>query len=265
MSGYRIAVLVPSRGRPHNIERLYSAIQDTAANPDQVFLAVRVDEDDPELTGYRKLSEDMIGAGGFGWDWGPRTRLAASWNEMARVLTSPGWPDDGQPFTHLALWGDDVLPETRGWDQRFVQRLAADGPGFVYGPDGIWDHTYDSTIRGQLVLPTACVMSVEIYRALGYVAPAPLVHLCIDVAWRDLGLATDSLFYERDVMIRHLHRLTGAPDDATYQEANDNPEQYRNDMSGIDVWKSTGDFQRAVNAIHAVRERWMATQVGGGV
>lgn len=239
MSAYQLDILVPSRGRPASIARLWRAIQDTATHPERIRLRVRLDDDDPP--DYPELP--VI------YTRGPRIRLAASWNEQARQAA-----DDGA--THLALWGDDNIPITQGWDRLLVERLDRDGPGFAYGRDGIWDGSYDTTIPRQLALPTACIMPIEVHRALGYVSPPGIVHLCIDVAWRDLGLACDALFYESGVMIRHFHRVAGAPDDQTYRDANDNREQHRGDNIAVTAWKVSADFERARAELSASRLAW---------
>jgi hypothetical protein len=96
-------------------------------------------------------------------------------------------------------------------------------------------------------------MSVEAYRALGWVSAPGLVHLCIDVAWRDVALAADCLFYEPSVFIRHFHRVSGAPDDQTYRDANDDREQRDGDGRALTRWKHSPDFERAVEALKAMR------------
>ncbi len=246
MSDYRLHVLVPSRGRPQNVERLLRAIAETAAAPDDVLLCVRLDDDDPVLDEYAEIDP------GSGWlytAYGPRIRLAASWNELAEGSLRDG-------ATHLALWGDDNIPVTHGWDRIFCETLRDHGPGWVYGRDGVWDHTYDRDIPGHLVLPTATVMSIELYRALGWVSPPGLTHLCIDVAWRDLGLAAGALHYRPDVFIRHLHRIAGARDDQTYRDANDNPEQVRGDSIAVAKWKNGRQFQHDLTVVREAREHW---------
>lgn len=240
---HQLDVLVPSRGRPFNIRRLWCAIQDTAAHPGHVRLRVRLDDDDPNAGQYDREREGLIVTSGS------RIRLAASWDELAQQAA-----DDGA--THLALWGDDNIPITPGWDLRFVERLERDGPGFAYGRDGVWDHTFDRDIAGHLVLPTATVWPVELYRALGWISPPGLTHLCIDLAWRDLGVAAGCLWFEPDVEIRHLHRVKGAPDDQTYRDANDDPAQVASDSAHLSVWRNGPRFAEDLVKVQALRDRW---------
>lgn len=254
MTDYRIDVLVPSRGRPSNVLRLMHAVSDTASAHSRVRLRVRLDDDDPENGSY---GDALRAHGGVIVTSGPRIRLAASWNEQAAEASADG-------ATHLALWGDDVIPVTQGWDLAFVERLERDGPGFAYGRDGIWDNTFNQQVPGHLVLPTACVMPVEVYRALGWVSPPGLIHLCIDLAWRDLGFATDSLFYEPGVLIRHLHRLVGAPNDQTYMDANDNSAQVTADSNAFNAWREGEGFRADMDRMHCLREAWLTERMSRG-
>lgn len=238
---YQLDVLVPSRGRPGSIARLWAAIRATAAHPERVRLLVRLDDDDPTADDYPLQNVDQVW-----YSCGPRIKLAASWNELARrALTADA--------THLALWGDDNVPLTPGWDQVFVDRLGRDGPGWVYGRDGIWDRKAHPGHPEHLILPTATVVSAELAEALGWVSPPGLTHLCIDVAWRDLGLACGALFFEPGVEIRHLHRMMGAPDDQTYRDANDDMQQKRADNIAVQAWRAGPDFARACAVVRDQR------------
>ncbi len=249
--GHRIAVLVPSRGRPENIERLYNVIQETAAEPHRVFLAVRVDEDDPARAGYQVLEQQLADAPGIGFEYGPRIRLAASWNEQA--VWAAGTESRG--FTHLAFWGDDVVPETQGWDLMFVRTLEDWGPGFAYGRDGVWDSNRWDEHPEHLVLPTAALCDVGTYRALGYVSPpGVLTHLCIDMVWRDVGMAAGALHYVPGVMLRHMHPIRGlAPYDITYAEANEGTQAAR-DHTAYPAWRNSDEFQAAVQRVGQYRD-----------
>ena len=238
---WQLSVLVPSRGRPGSIQRLWDAIGQTAERPEWIRLMVRLDDDDPMADNYPLRTMDRIW-----YSKGPRVRLAGSWNELARVAREHG-------ATHLALWGDDNIPLTQGWDRVLIERLRRDGPGWAYGCDGIWDNHRWREHPEHLILPTATVMSVELYEALGWVSPPGLTHLCIDVAWRDLGVEAGCLFFEPSVMIRHLHRMMGAPDDQTYRDANDDPEQFRSDNVASEAWRLSADFQRDVETVRRLR------------
>lgn len=200
----RLLVIVPSRGRPANVARLRAAIDSTATDP--VDMYVRLDSDDPTRGEYAPHPH-------ISYAVGPRVRLASSWNEAAQAA-----PDE---YEHLAFWGDDVVPRTRGWDRALVGELEKrQGAAIVYGRDGIWDHTVGNRIPGQLNLPTHTIIGRVLIRALGWVALPGLVHYEIDRVWRELGAATGTLVFAPDVLIEHLHPIRNwRLEDATYDDA----------------------------------------------
>lgn len=197
---YKLALVVPSRGRPENIERLWTAIRDTS-NTRCTELHVVVDNDDPKLLAYVDLSaryqtfELII--------QGTQNRLGPILNQHA-VYIADG--RNGQRPTHLGFMGDDHLPKTSLWDEKLVWSLKG-RPGVAYGND---------LFQGAN-LPTAAVLSADIVRHLRYISPPPLLHLFIDNFWKQLGTDLDNLQYREDVIIEHLHPVAGkAAVDAGY-------------------------------------------------
>jgi hypothetical protein len=174
-----------------------------------------VDDDDPCRDSY----VDMARSGLFVLV-GPRAGLVDWTNRVATYSASD--------FPYLASLGDDHLPETTGWDVRLMGAIEAiGGTGIAYG---------DDTIQGSS-LPTAVVMSSNIVRVLGYMAPPELQHLYPDNFWRDLGQAAGCLAYCPDVVIRHEHPIAGrvAWDDS-YRVSNSG-EQYERDRVAYERYK----------------------------
>lgn len=200
-----LLVIVPTRGRPHNVARLEEARRATASVAGADFLYA-ADDDDPELPAYKALGVDRLVIG-------PRRRLGPTLNDQARRHA------DLYPF--LGFMGDDHLPVTPHWDNMVVGGLI-DGNGYggaanavrpriVYGND---------LIQGQ-ALPTAAFMHGRTVRALGFMSPPALVHLYIDNFWLELGRALDALVYLPHVVIQHMHPAGGtAAWDAGYADAN---------------------------------------------
>lgn len=249
---YRYAVLLATRGRPWNVERLHAAIADTAERPDLVDLWCYVDDDDPEgIEKYRATEIPAV------WLTGSRLKLARTWNRIAELAVNHG---GAARYTHLLAWGDDVIPETSGWDRMFAEASWRLGPGVYYGLDGVWDHSVWPEHPEHLMLPTAAAITVDAYRALGWIAPPGLVHLCIDLCWRDVAAAAGCLYLDRDIMIRHYHRIMGAPDDQTYRDANDDQEQKRTDALAHAAYVGSPRFQRDVEKLRGVVEHWRLTR-----
>lgn len=177
-------------------------------------LVLVVDDDDPELPGYRAVAGRSQSLPTTGALLAPDpVRIMVLPREQSRDLTSA---------TNLAaerIWGDDVIIghvgddhafRTPGWDTRI--RAVLEQPGVAYG---------DDLLQGP-VLPTAAFLSAIIPRTLGWYALPGTRHMKIDTAWRVLGERLGRLHYLPDVVIEHLHPAAGkAERDAGYDAARD--------------------------------------------
>jgi hypothetical protein len=191
-------VIVPSRGRPENADRLEKTWQETAAGTDVSFRFV-VDDDDPKCMDYCRLGLSNLAVI-------HRQRLGPTLNMMAVEAMDS--------YDALGFMGDDHLPVTPGWDLAVLHALkdGADGtPRIVYGND---------LLQGAN-LPTAVFMDARIVRALRSMVPPGMVHLYLDNYWKALGEALGTLVYLPDTVIEHLHPAAGkAAMDDGYREAN---------------------------------------------
>ena len=198
-----IDIICPSRGRPENLVRLWETCDQTKSR-----IRTYVDDDDPMLSAYRKLSfvTGVIG--------GPRIRLVPAYNLLARHYAKDA--------SIIAFMGDDHMPHTPGWEQRIID--AMEPMGVVYAND---------QLMGE-ALPTAAFLDAEIVRRLGYLAPPGLIHMYGDNFWRLIGEFTGKLRYLEDVVIEHVHPLHTGAWDATTTEANA-PDVWANDTP---VWET---------------------------
>lgn len=223
-----LAILVPSRGRPHNLARLVDAVTETATGEYRIY--TYLDDDDPTLPGYNVLNRDIIAR------VGPRVFYGASVNELAALAVSDG-------VSHLAMFGDDVRPATVGWDQLLVAALG-DRLGIAYGSDGL-EHLHGPD------LPTHFVTQVEVFRRLGWLVLPTLRHLFADDVARELGNGLNNLVYRPDVKLSHLHRWAGlAPDDLTYREANDKRKREQ-DRRAFAMWRDGDGLRDALARLTA--------------
>jgi hypothetical protein len=221
MSNFKLAITVPTRGRPHNLERLAKAVKETCKLKYELF--ARIDEDDSSV--YPELDNVTYVVG-------PRIFFTASLNELAKIASE-------QDFTHVAILGDDVLPETIGWDEIMVKSLPE--LGVAYGSDGL-EHLHPPD------LPTHVVVPMEMYRRLGWLGMPTSRHLFLDNAWRELGRLTEFI-YHPDVKLSHLHRWNkAAPDDKTYREANDKQKR-EDDRIAFETWRDGDGLQIAKQAL----------------
>lgn len=220
MTKIKLAITVPTRGRPHNLKRLAKALEDTCTAEYEIL--ARIDDDDtqtyPEIDNVRYIS-------------GPRVFFSASLNELAKIASDEG-------FTHMAILGDDVLPETVGWDKMLINSIPE--LGVAYGSDGL------EKLHGP-DLPTHVVVPVEMYNRLGWIGLPTLRHLFCDNVWRELGKITNFI-YSPNVKLTHLHRWNKkAPDDKTYQEANDKVKRDE-DRIAFENWRDRGGLDEARKA-----------------
>lgn len=183
-----LGIFVPSRGRPHNAARLWKAMQDTCT--DDTTLLIGLDEDDETRYAYPR---------GPGYVIRPGLHYVTAWvNVMAA--------DYADGYTAIGHFGDDNVPETKGWDEEVMAALAA--YPFAFAND-----CYPTRPPGSL----SChiFMRGEVYRKLGYFGPPSIRHMYVDVAWYAWGTACGIKFLD-DVIIRHVHYTLGAQHDETY-------------------------------------------------
>lgn len=221
-----LVVVVPTRGRPAAAAALASAFAKTRTADTVLLLAV--DESDPCLDTYREVAEELAG------DLAPWLRLAVTpsasmveaLNTAARGVT--GWPE---PPLAIGFCGDDHRPRSGGFDRAYLDALEA-RPGIAYG---------DDLVMGAM-LPTQCAMSTEVVRALGHMAPPVLRHLYLDNYWLTLGRAADCLTYLPEVVVEHVHPITGkVPWDEGHARVND-PALYERDRRAFEAyWAEFGD------------------------
>ncbi len=206
-----MALIVPSRGRPHNIERLIGALNDTES---QVTLFVGIDADDPCYDDYHKVMMNVP-------ENLPMKHHVSLCVSMVRkrfgpTLNAIAWKKY-RDYSYLAWMGDDHLPRTKCWDQKYRQALQDNY--IVYGND---------LVQGEN-LSTQMGFRSELVDRLGYAVPHGFTHLYIDNYFLELGKATQSIKYLPDVIVEHLHYSAGqSEEDQTYKEAN-SPENWSSD------------------------------------
>lgn len=196
-----LVVIVPSRGRPENIEALMEAWRSTGA---QAQLLVVIDADDPRFSDYIELHnnqypqlETMIVGSGL--------RMAGALNVAAREMA--------KVYRYVGFMGDDHRPRTYEWDLYIEGYLSGhwNDPCIVYGND---------LFQGKN-LPTAVFMTSSIINTLGWMALPGAWHLYLDDVWKELGERAQCLYYLEDVVIEHLHPVAQKADwDEGYEQNN---------------------------------------------
>jgi glycosyltransferase involved in cell wall biosynthesis len=220
----KMCVVVPSRGRPENADRLAKAFIDTNTEADLYFI---VDNDDSrwvEYTNhdrYKVLPADNKTGG-----------CAASLNTGAvYLLDITKFPF----YDYFVFMGDDHLPRTQSWDKAFMEALGHN-TGIVYG---------DDLLQGAN-LPTAFGMSRDLVDELRGMTFPGCIHLFFDNFVKQLGLDLDYLKFLPDVIIEHLHPVAGKAEmDEGYARVNQ-PKWYEQDLLILQRYLASAEYAELV-------------------
>lgn len=192
-------VILPSRSRPEKVAEAIELLKDNSTISD---LCVAIDEDQSDL--YPRID-------GVIYEVNPRLRMNGTLNLVANKYADK--------YETIYFLGDDHHVKTKGWDELLYAPIKARGYGLAYG---------DDKLQGKN-LATAVMMSTNIIRIIGYMAPPKLIHLYMDNFWMNLGQALNCLDYVPEAVIEHMHYLAGKSEqDAQYAEVNSS-EMYQTD------------------------------------
>jgi hypothetical protein len=182
-------VIIPSRNRPKSVAEITKCLIEQSIDIDICF---GLDDDDTSEYEY---------VPGVIYERNPRVLMNGTNNILATKYAND--------YKFICFLGDDVRPRTFGWDKILSYPLL-NNPGISYANDLIQKE----------FLPTHIVMSSEIIKALGFMAPPVLKHLYMDYFWLDLGNAINSIHYFEDVILEHMHPLLEkAPPDQVYYDS----------------------------------------------
>jgi hypothetical protein len=183
-------IVIPSRSRPHNFQRLIAACLSTGTS---TTTWVRLDEDDASLSQYAALSMPK------NWEViiGQRVPLSEVYNEAYRKIPET---------SHWIFIADDVVPVTYKWDQKLIEAA---------GPDGMAVPTGGETTGGY----PHFALGGELVRSIGWLALPGLDRIYIDTCWRDIADQRGVLRYVPEVTLEHRHFSNGkALFDRTYKK-----------------------------------------------
>ena len=215
-----MVIIVPTRGRPANIEDLLFSLRETNTVSD---LWLVLDDDDIELDHYIELGVPAIIVAREG------KGMAKPLNKAANHLKND--------YRHFAFIGDDHRPRTEAWDKFFIEELDRLNTGIVYGND---------LFQGE-GLPTAVAMTGDIVHALGGMVPPGLIHLYLDNFWMKLGTDINRFSYLPEVILEHLHPVAGKAEwDQGYKDVNAE-EIYLADKKAFDDYISSVEYQNLVD------------------
>lgn len=235
-----IAVFFASRSRPTMFKTAYQALLDHADNPDNIFVALRVDHDDYDLNSYipilRKQDEMIIGS-------------------KAKISIANLYEELYERFDNYDIYlclNDDTVCRTRGWDSKIIEY-------FDQLPSKI------GTVRlsdGYCIDAILFAHSKEWIKSLGFMLPKRLPdgeemtggedtyieHLGLTLRIRGYG---NHYVDMTNIVFEHIHpmyktRIPDSIDHANEVRRRKCREQYKKKLADIPA-----DAQRIIDAINA--------------
>jgi len=178
-----ISVILATRERPHNIERLWKSVLDNTTTVVEFVFAVDSDDQATAETLKKLDTGKMV----IKTRSGPRDYVPLRINESLQDCTGDV----------VALWGDDLVVRTQDWNLHIEEaiRTWADGVGLVYCRDD----------RHNEELCTHPFISRRFVDTLGYAAYDRFFHYYVDTWLHDIAKRINRLHYLPEVFIQHLH------------------------------------------------------------
>ena len=221
----KISLCTPSRGRPAQIERLWISALDTATNPDNLELALRLDYDDKESQDKVKtLSRSNQVKVALGTRW--KLFGTQIWNDAYSAATKHG--------DLFMLSADDLIFETPNWDNIIINT-------FNQWPDKI-GYVSPTDRRGN-TWPTHGWIHQNWIDAVGYFVP--VMYFYGDDVW--LGMVSKKVgrfIWQKDVIVYHKHL---GFQHLWIDTAYDIPKEEENRVTSFETWKyRNSDKQRSI-------------------
>lgn len=188
-----ISLCMPTRYRPAGLKTMWDSARFTAANPDDLELVYRLDDDDASEYGYLEGNVTRLR--------GPRIVLSELWNDAHASAAGP------------IYWhgGDDNIFRTKDWDDivRYEIGRYADGIVMVHGRDGFQDER----------VGTHSFLTRQWIEATGFFMPPYFSSDYNDLWLTEVADAIGRRNYVPDLYIEHMHPVAGKGTwDTTHQE-----------------------------------------------
>ncbi len=236
MSDNDLLVIVPTRGRRGQCERLLKSFTDTATCADLLFVT---DPDDAETYAGMDWGEAAVA------ELAPREFLSGKLNKTALAMT--------EVYDVLMFAGDDCVFRTPAWDRIMLAALEdLGGSGWIYPDD-----------KRRADVPELWMCSSDVVRALGWFANPALNHFYLDNSIAELGKRSGLIRWCPEAVIEHLHYSVCAETehDGVYRSTE---EMFgASDLQSFQQWRGT----QMANEVAVLRRefsedvRWVLSRV----
>ncbi len=222
-----ISIVLPTRGRPDLVNRLFESIVATADHPGRLEVVLYLDSDDIASHSIEHPNLKLV----------KLIRRPAKMGLMVRACCEAAEGD------YILQLNDDAVCRTSGWDSAVVTAVEA-------FPDRIALVWCNDEFRGRMI-PNFPVVSRDVCDLMGGICPGDYYRDYIDTHLFDIfkkleGLGHNRLVYLEDIVLEHLHFEAGkAAFDASYVK----PRKFADELAYI-AWE---DQRRIIAAMMARR------------
>lgn len=187
-----IAIICPSKGRPHRFRQFAESAMSLAEVPERVNIILVLDHD--ETADYLSVSEDIAGV------------LLLRCPEKRSVPGLMDWGAKRAPCDLIMAGSDDIICRTQGWDTALDDAMWPDGLGCVYFNNGDGRDRVEHFAVGKPWVD-----------AVGYFMRPEFKHFCADQWVGDMSKAVGRAKWLSGVMFEHMHfKYKKAENDETY-------------------------------------------------
>jgi len=195
----KIALLCPTRNRMNKLLTLISSLITTVKDPNNIYLVLGVDEDDPAKLHYEYLQRNLkfIKIVQFKNN-GKFLGLSTMWNTMASEFTDT--------VDIFAMIGDDMAFMTKDWDEKIIEEFKT-GPKdkilMVHCNDGMRGkgNKYDTVAP----FPVNFFVHKKYVDTVGFFVEPFIENIHQDTWCMFVFSKIKRSKYRHDILIKHLH------------------------------------------------------------
>jgi len=195
----KIALMCPTRNRMNKLLTLISSLIITVKDPNNIYLVLGVDEDDPAKEHYQYLQRNLkfIEIVEFKND-GKFLGLSTMWNKMASVYTNT--------VDIFAMIGDDMIFKTKDWDEKILQdfkNAPTDKIIMLHCNDGMrWKGNKYENVSP---FPVNFFVHKNYVNTVGYFVEPFIENIHQDTWCQYIFGKLNRVKYRHDIIIKHLH------------------------------------------------------------